>query len=74
MTTNGAALTDAVEVDAENRNVLKSDGSLWYVGKTNSTPPVTENSMPVSGVFWLGRGCWIGSDGALRGITNPTCP
>jgi hypothetical protein len=73
MVKNGAAFTDAVQVDADNRRIRKSDGSLWQWNNTSVTP-LTENNIPVAGSFWLGRGCWIGSDGALRGITNPTCP
>jgi len=73
MAKNGAAFTDAVQVDASNLRVRKSDGSLWQWSDT-ATTSVTENNIPVAGSFWLGRGCWIGSDGALRGITNPTCP
>jgi alpha-tubulin suppressor-like RCC1 family protein len=70
MSKNGAAFTDAVQVDA----IRKSDGTLWQWDATSVTP-VTENSIPVAGSFYLGRGCWIGSDGQLRGITTTvTCP
>jgi Alpha-tubulin suppressor and related RCC1 domain-containing proteins len=75
---NGAAVTDVVQVDANQKRVRKSDGSIWYWDNSAAaaTQPLTENGTAVSGAYWLGENCWIGADGALRasGLTNPTCP
>jgi alpha-tubulin suppressor-like RCC1 family protein len=75
MTKNGAAFTDAVQVDASTSRIRRSDGSLWHWDSTSVTP-VLESNMPVAGSFWLGRDCWIASDGGLRVNSGlkVTCP
>jgi alpha-tubulin suppressor-like RCC1 family protein len=74
MSKGGAAFADALQIDATNRRVRKSDGTLWDWDSTSVTP-LTENNIPVTGSFYLGRGCWIGADGVPRGIgERVTCP
>jgi hypothetical protein len=73
-TKGGAPLADVVQIDARAKLLRKSDGSLWDWTYDPITP-VAEKGVAVSGAFWLGAGCWIGADGAVRGITPaPTCP
>jgi hypothetical protein len=73
-TKGGAPLADVVQIDARAKLLRKSDGSLWD-WTSDPITPVVEKGVAVSGAFWLGAGCWIGADGALRGISPaPTCP
>jgi hypothetical protein len=84
MAKNGAAFQDAAAISADYGypTIQKTDGSIWTWGGSvdaSGPRPLLRNGLALTGLYFAGRGCWIGGDGKMYNLdnaspTNVTCP